>query len=66
MPERRKNGPGFPVLVANHQRIVWQRIAMAADGSVSANKSGASQQKGRREAGLSMFRLQFAQLSISR
>jgi hypothetical protein len=39
---------------------------MAADGSVSANKSGASQQKGRREAGLSMFRLQFAQLSISR
>jgi hypothetical protein len=39
---------------------------MAADGSASANKSGASQQKGRLAAGLSMFRLQFAQLSISR
>jgi hypothetical protein len=63
MPERRKNEAGFPVLYAAHQRIVCRGTTLAADGSDAAIGRAAQKQKGRREAGLSLFRLSFAKLS---
>src|SRR5712675_1473718 len=55
MSEHRKNGKGFPVLAARHQRFVCEGVAMAAGGSVVANKATPHDKKAG-EAGLSFFR----------
>src|SRR6476620_1754393 len=38
--ERRKNGTGFPVLRARHQRFVLPEVSVAADGSGTAGNEG--------------------------
>jgi hypothetical protein len=50
--EHRKNDEGFPVLDANHQRIVLRFVAMAAVGSGGASNEASHAEGKTKKAGV--------------